>query len=568
MTRRRALGVPPTVFACSLALAIGWPAASVATSPGAVVSVAEPTRVIGRNVYGSAVAAARSGYPEWDGVRHVVVASGEPGALTDPIVASSLCWAYDAPLLLVTKKSLPAETRDALASIVSANESVTVHVVGSSRAVSAGCVEQIRSAVGTAPVEQPWPTADRYSLAAAVAARVRDLAAEQGSDVPTVALVARGSDSASLWDAAAASAVARHTGMPVLLTRAKSVPAVTASAIASAGPVRVVVVGGTSAVSPSVYARLGASERWGGTTRYDAAVSVAIHAASSGYSDVSTFGIAATVPNAVVGASMIGARGGVLLYSGRDRVHKTTWGFLSSRASELASAYAFGGSSIAGSQVAELGGAASKPWFATGAPGRWVGKRFKVAGHVGGNTTTVTLYVHGKKVRTATVKPWGTFRFDSVSTPVTNARVSVIANNDVGPGTKTSRQVSRLRYPSPTCIVIDKSAFRLYWVKNNRLVKSYPIAIGKVGWSTPAPATWKILKKYRTSPGSVYGPRKMRLFRKRGGRFVFTAYGIHGTNQEWVIGTRASHGCIRMYNRHVLELFPQVPMGTMVYTRP
>ena len=84
---------------------------------------------------------------------------------------------------------------------------------------------------------------------------------------------------------------------------------------------------------------------------------------------------------------------------------------------------------------------------------------------------------------------------------------------------------------------------------------------------TPAPATWKILAKYHTSPGSVSGPRKMRLFRQRGSRFVFSRYGIHGTNQEWVIGTKASHGCIRMYNRDVLKLFPQVPMGTMVYTR-
>jgi L,D-transpeptidase ErfK/SrfK len=59
----------------------------------------------------------------------------------------------------------------------------------------------------------------------------------------------------------------------------------------------------------------------------------------------------------------------------------------------------------------------------------------------------------------------------------------------------------------------------------------------------------------------------MRLFKRVGGRYVFTAYGIHGTNQEWVIGTRASHGCIRMYNRDVLELFPQVPVGTPVVTR-
>ena len=32
------------------------------------------------------------------------------------------------------------------------------------------------------------------------------------------------------------------------------------------------------------------------------------------------------------------------------------------------------------------------------------------------------------------------------------------------------------------------------------------------------------------------------------------------------IGTMASHGCIRMYNRDVLELWPQVPIGTYVVT--
>ncbi len=124
-----------------------------------------------------------------------------------------------------------------------------------------------------------------------------------------------------------------------------------------------------------------------------------------------------------------------------------------------------------------------------------------------------------------------------------------------------------MKYPSATCIVIDKSDYKLYWVKHNRLVRAYPIAIGRASMETPAPATWKILAKYHTSPGSVYGPRKMRLFRQRGGGYAFTAYGIHGTNQPWVIGTKASHGCIRMYNRDVLKLFPQVPMGTMVYTR-
>lgn len=40
--------------------------------------------------------------------------------------------------------------------------------------------------------------------------------------------------------------------------------------------------------------------------------------------------------------------------------------------------------------------------------------------------------------------------------------------------------------------------------------------------------------------------------------------GIHGTAQEYSIGTRASHGCLRMRVRDVSDLYPRVPVGTPV----
>ena len=39
---------------------------------------------------------------------------------------------------------------------------------------------------------------------------------------------------------------------------------------------------------------------------------------------------------------------------------------------------------------------------------------------------------------------------------------------------------------------------------------------------------------------------------------------IHGTQEEGLIGTKASHGCIRMFNNDVIELFKQVQEGTNV----
>lgn len=556
------------VAACVVALSAAASASAAGSWPQGIarISVAT-TRVVGDDIFDSARRAAVSSYPEWAGVDDVVVASGDASALSDAAVASSLCWAYDAPLLLVSRTAIPESTRAALAQIVSANPRVSVHVVGSSRAVSEGTLAQLRSAVPAGVVEQPWKNADRFSLAAAVAQRVKEVAASTSRAIPSAVLVANGSKSRLLRDAAAASAVSRHTGIPLLLCGTNSVPASTAAAIAAMGA-RVVVVGGPVAVSDAVYARLGASERWGGANRYAAAAAVARSSASQGFSSVATFGVAATIPNAVVAAQLVGAQGGVLLYSDADRINKTTWSYLSEQASTTVAAYAVGGSSISDTQLAELRGAAAKPALSSTVPARYVGKRFRVSGWVGGNTTAVSIYVGGKKVRSIPVKPWSAFSIASVAMPSSSTSVRAVAENPDGSGGEASRGIKRLRYPSATCIVIDKSDFKLYWVKNNSLVKAYPIAIGRLGMETPAPATWKILAKYRTSPGSVYGPRKMRLFRLRGGRFVFSAYGIHGTNQEWVIGTKASHGCIRMYNHDVLELFPHVPMGTMVYTRP
>jgi L,D-transpeptidase YbiS len=47
-------------------------------------------------------------------------------------------------------------------------------------------------------------------------------------------------------------------------------------------------------------------------------------------------------------------------------------------------------------------------------------------------------------------------------------------------------------------------------------------------------------------------------------RYVY----IHGTNHEEDIGTAASHGCIRMKNADVVELFDQVSEGTPVEITP
>ncbi len=208
-------------------------------------------------------------------------------------------------------------------------------------------------------------------------------------------------------------------------------------------------------------------------------------------------------------------------------------------------------------------GRAAAPVLVT--PSQYASRLTNATVRVGSSTNLIYLYVNGIPVYARAVRPNTLVSMGQIELRQGANTITVVAKNPVS-STPVNFTVTRVDYPWPTCIIIDKSDFKLYWVRNGILVKAYPIAIGKPNTQTPV-ATWRIDAKYHTDPAGVYGPRKMRLFRQTSSGFAYTAYGIHGTNQEWVIGTMASHGCIRMYNRDVLELFPQVPLGTMVQTR-
>jgi lipoprotein-anchoring transpeptidase ErfK/SrfK len=189
-----------------------------------------------------------------------------------------------------------------------------------------------------------------------------------------------------------------------------------------------------------------------------------------------------------------------------------------------------------------------------------------IVAKAGPATTRLAVWVNGVSYGSWPVTPGQTVRLATATMAAGRNTIRIDATNPVATTTGTF-SVKRLDFPWPTCIVVDKSEYKLYWVRDGALIKVYPVAIGKA--STPTPErVWKVGVKYVYNDWGVYGPRRLRLFRKVGSdSYQYTGYGIHGTNEEWVIGTMASHGCIRMYNRDVIELYPQVPMGTMVQTR-
>lgn len=110
--------------------------------------------------------------------------------------------------------------------------------------------------------------------------------------------------------------------------------------------------------------------------------------------------------------------------------------------------------------------------------------------------------------------------------------------------------------PEKVSVVIDMDRLTLTIFDGTEPVRQYPVAMGK--YETPTPVgNWEIVSKSMNPPDAM-GTRWLGL------NIPYGNYGIHGTNAPGSIGSFASHGCIRMFNADVEEIFPSVTVGTAV----
>jgi hypothetical protein len=154
-----------------------------------------------------------------------------------------------------------------------------------------------------------------------------------------------------------------------------------------------------------------------------------------------------------------------------------------------------------------------------------------------------------------------------------------LAKRTIKPGRKTivpNVRTKELRRIYRTVITIDRSHFRLRLFKRLRFAKGYGVAVGLPAYPTPTGLfaiqskqvnpTWTApnspwageMAGQQVAGGAPDNPLKARWMGVSG------AVGIHGTGQPWSIGTRASHGCIRMTVPDVIDLFRRVTVGTPV----
>jgi Tol biopolymer transport system component len=303
-------------------------------------------RVFDRTRFSTAVEIAREGFPGWAGVKDVIIASGDDRAAADPLAASGLCWAYDAPLLLVSASRTPDEVKDAIREIVLANGPVALRVVGGPISVPDARIAELVAAGGggsNVMSNRIISTGSRYDLAAAIARRMEHVVEDDPyKGMPRIALFANGADPAKFFDALALSPIASRIGAPILLVTATSVPPATAAVVEEIDPITSILGGGPNTVNESVRAELGAT-RWSGRTRYDTAKAIAEGAAMNGWLTRWYVGLAAKLPDALTGGSLMGKRNGVLLLTDGENLTPVTRTWLETYHDTIAEAYVFGG---------------------------------------------------------------------------------------------------------------------------------------------------------------------------------------------------------------------------------
>ncbi|NTW28438.1 MAG: L,D-transpeptidase family protein [Coriobacteriia bacterium] len=140
----------------------------------------------------------------------------------------------------------------------------------------------------------------------------------------------------------------------------------------------------------------------------------------------------------------------------------------------------------------------------------------------------------------------------------------------------TPAAVTELSFGKTIVVSLSERRVRLY--DGATLIRTYPCAVGMSGYSTPV-GDWKVVdRQYMPTwgnpgsdwakdmpatippgPGNPLGTRALAL----SAPYIL----FHGTSDTGSIGTAASHGCMRMYQQDIEEMYELVPVGTPVYIR-
>ncbi|SER72539.1 Putative cell wall binding repeat 2 [Pedococcus cremeus] len=265
-----------------------------------VNSGATAQRWSGADRYASSAAFSAKSYAA--GVPVAYVASGL--TFPDALSGAPIAGENGGPVLLTAPTSIPSPIATELGRLKPGK----IVVLGGTAAVS-NTVKTALAKYATSGTVVRWAGADRYASSA-------KFSANSFAPGVSVAYVANG---LTFPDALSGAPIAGKTPGPVLLTGATSVPSVIATELARLKPSKIVVLGGTGAVSTTVrtalaqYATSGVVERWAGSDRFSSSATFSAKSYAAGV-PVAYVANGLAFPDALSGAPIAGkAKGPVLL---------------------------------------------------------------------------------------------------------------------------------------------------------------------------------------------------------------------------------------------------------------
>jgi L,D-transpeptidase ErfK/SrfK len=121
--------------------------------------------------------------------------------------------------------------------------------------------------------------------------------------------------------------------------------------------------------------------------------------------------------------------------------------------------------------------------------------------------------------------------------------------------------------PATRRVIVSIPDRKLALLENDQVVGIYPVAVGALVSPSPV-GTFTIVNRVSNptyyKPGKIVGPGRANPIGTRWIGLSAKGYGIHGTDAPASIGFAKSHGCIRLRNQDVEQLFARVRSGDVV----
>jgi lipoprotein-anchoring transpeptidase ErfK/SrfK len=203
----------------------------------------------------------------------------------------------------------------------------------------------------------------------------------------------------------------------------------------------------------------------------------------------------------------------------------------------------------------------------------------QVAGAIDREPKDATVEPTGDSLSVAPAEYGRKLRDNALTRQLNAAVLNASADHSIAAHThsvKPEVTASEVAAKYPSYLTLDRSTFTLRLWKHLKLAKTYTVAVGQEGLETPE-GLYDIQEKQENPswhvPNSAWagdlagqvippGPEDPIKARWMG---IFEGAGIHGTEELESLGSAASHGCVRMSIPDVIDLYPQVEVGTPIY---